>query len=191
MTGRSGVGSVSEILIAAAILAGYLVVYLLLKRRLSRLLDPAAVLGEIRGEVDRIIVELNQTTDRNISLIEDRIGRVSELLEQADRKIGLLRRESEKHEVAARVYSELGRGRPPAGQSESPGPAPDSPERDEGAEAGRAEAGRAEALRAEARGRVVALSEQGISPTMIARQLNMPLGEIELVLSLAGKSRSS
>jgi hypothetical protein len=158
---------VSEILIVALIVAGYLVIYFILKRKLSRVLDPSSVLREIRGEVDRIIVELNQTTDRNISLIEDRIRRVSELLEQADKKIGLLRRESEKQEMATRVYSELKRFEGSRGE-DAPAPA--------GGGAG-------------ARAGVVALYEQGISPSMIARQLGITLGEIELILSLAGKSR--
>jgi len=166
-----------EILTVALIVAGYVVIYFLLKNRVSRVLDPASVLREIRGEVDRIIVELNQTTDRNVSLVEDRIRRISELLEQADKKIGLLRRESEKQEVASRVYSEL-KGRtlsvPGArGRAREEPPA--------GGEGGREQA----------RARAVALHAQGISPSMIARELGLTLGEIELILSLAGKSRFS
>jgi transcriptional regulator len=177
LTEASGDQQVPAILYVGLVAVGYVIIYFVLKKKITRVLDPSSVLREIRGEVDRIIVELNQTTDRNISLVEDRIRRVSELLEQADRKIGLLRRESEKQELAARVYSELKH----AETSQSP------------REAGSASArggGRAEA-RAEARAQVVALHEQGISPSMIARQLGITLAEIELILSLAGKSRRS
>lgn len=157
-----------QILTVVLIVAGYVVIYWILKKRISRVMDPSSVLREIRGEVDRIIVELNQTTDRNISLVEDRIRRVSEMLEQADRRIGLLRRESEKQEMATRVYTELKRG---AGQDAPAAPPVGS--------------------RAEARSQVVGLHEQGISASMIARQLGLTLAEIELILSLAGKSHSS
>jgi transcriptional regulator len=173
LTEASGDQQVPAILYVGLVAVGYVIIYFVLKKKITRVLDPSSVLREIRGEVDRIIVELNQTTERNISLIEDRIRRVSELLEQADRKIGLLRRESEKQELAARVYSELKH----AETSQSPREAGSASARGGG--------------RAEARAQVVALHEQGISPSMIARQLGITLAEIELILSLAGKSRRS
>ncbi|MEE9306355.1 MAG: hypothetical protein V3V57_02360, partial [Spirochaetia bacterium] len=61
------------ILYSALLIAGFFVVYLILKRGLSKSLDPQTVLESIREEVDRIIVELNSTTDRNITLLEDKV----------------------------------------------------------------------------------------------------------------------
>lgn len=158
----------SVLLIVTLVVAGYVAVYLLLKARISRALDPATVLREIRGEVDRMIVELNQTTDRNVSLVEDRIRKVSELLEAADKKIGLLRRESEKQEVASRVYSELKRAVPGREQLDNGGKQP-----------------------ADARQRVVALHARGISASAIARELGITRAEVELIVSLSSRSRVS
>ena len=158
----------SVLLIVVLIIAGFVTVYFLLKARVSRTLDPATVLREIRGEVDRMIVELNQTTDRNVSLVEDRIRRISELLEAADKKIGLLRRESEKQEVATRVYSELKRVSPGREQADGGGKQP-----------------------TDARQRVVALHAQGVSPSAIARELGITLAEVELIVSLSSRSRVS
>ena len=145
------------ILYSALIIAGYFVIYLILKSRLNALVDPKTVLDSIRDEVDRIIVELNSTTDRNVTLLEDKVQTLSGLLEQADKKIGILRREIEKHEMSARVYSELAarRVREPAEE--------------------------------DLHTRVLRLHGEGISASAIARQLGIALAEIELIISLAGK----
>jgi hypothetical protein len=96
---------------------GLLLVYVLLRDRVRRATSAEAQIAEIRDEVSRLVVELNQTTDRNIALIEDRIASLNEQLAVADRKIGLLRREIEKHDVGTQVYNRLAEARPraPAG----------------------------------------------------------------------------
>jgi hypothetical protein len=104
---------------------GLIVLYALLRDRVRRATTAEAQIGEIREEVSRLLVELNQTTDRNILLMEDRIGSLNDLLAAADKKIGLLQREIEKHDVGARIYSRLSPGRPPAAADPSlSGPAP-------------------------------------------------------------------
>jgi len=158
-------------LIAALFAGGFLGVYLILKRRLARALSAAAILGEVRDEVNRILVELNQTTNRNITLIEDRIRSLNELLGKADKRIALMQREAEKQELAARLYSELGSRRP--APPEQPPAAPPSEER-EGADRNE---------------EVVRLARSGLSPALIARQLGITLGEVELIISLAQRAR--
>jgi hypothetical protein len=143
------------ILFSALLIGGYFIIYLILKAKLKALVDPKAVLESIREEIDRMIVELNSTTDRNITLLEDKVQSLSRLLEQADKKIGILRREIEKHELTGKVYSELAEKKPqqPAEQDLST--------------------------------RVVQLHGQGISAPAIAKRLGITLAEIELILSLA------
>ncbi len=92
---------------------GLVLVYLLLRDRLRRAASSEARVAEIREEVSRLLVELNQATDRNVALMEDRIGVLNDALSTADKKIGLLRRETEKHDVGSRIYSRLAEGRPP------------------------------------------------------------------------------
>ena len=89
---------------------GLLLMYALLRERVRRATSAAAQIAELRDEVSRLVVELNQTTERNVALLEDRITGLSDLLAAADRKIGLLRRENEKHDVGAQVYSRLAEG---------------------------------------------------------------------------------
>jgi DNA-binding NarL/FixJ family response regulator len=148
------------ILYGALAVAGYFIVYLILKAKLTRSVDPKAILESIREEVDRIIVELNSTTDRNITLLEDKVQSLSTLLEQADKKITILKREIEKHEVSAKVYSEL---------------------RDKQI---------AEPEEQDRQTQVLNLHRQGISAAVIAKRLGITLAEIELILSLAAKSGS-
>ena len=106
--------------------------FVFLHAKLDRKVRPDALLDEIKREVNSIIVELNQTTDRNIGLIEERIESLNAMLEKVDKRLALIRREWEQHEAGARVYTDLkrvakqskssGGGLPPVpGASEAPG----------------------------------------------------------------------
>ena len=150
------------ILYGALAIAGYFIVYLILKAKLNKSVDPKAILESIREEVDRIIVELNSTTNRNITLLEDKVQSLSTLLEQADKKIGILRREIEKHELSGKVYSELARS----------GNRVQEPEEQD------------------SRTQVLNLHRQGISPSAIAKRLGITLAEIDLIVTLASQANT-
>jgi hypothetical protein len=172
------------LLILAAVAAGYAVVYFMLKKKVARTLSAAAVLREVREEVNRILVELNQTTHRNVTLIEDRIAALSELLARADKKIALVRREEEKKELADKLYSELAaRRRPVASALEAAKPGTEA-----GAKAGM-EAGEAGESKPDKMGEAVRLAQAGLSPALISRRLGLTRGEVELILSLAEHQR--
>lgn len=158
---------VRTLLIGLLVAAGYLAVYLILKARLGKALNAARLLGEVREEVNRILVELNQTTNRNITLIEDRIGRLNELLGRADKKIALLEREIEKQQMSSRLYSQLS-ARRSGGAEEAAEPSPEPADRHE---------------------EVVRLARSGLSPELIGRRLGMTLGEVELIISLGQRRR--
>ena len=143
------------ILYGALLIAGFFLVYLILKSKLKKSIDPKTVLESIREEIDRIIVELNSTTDRNITLLEDRVQNLNDLLEQADKKISILKREIEKHEMSGKVYSEL------------------AEKRNQGA------------VEEDLHTRVLQLHRQGISAPAIAKRLGITLAEIDLIVSLA------
>ena len=50
-------------------------------------------------------MELNQASDRNVGLIEDKVTRLQQLLKEADRKIVVLNRELDKHNVTANLIA--------------------------------------------------------------------------------------
>ncbi len=162
------------LLLLVAVVAGYVVVYFILKKKISRTLGAANVLREVREEVNRILVELNQTTHRNVSLLEDRIASLAEMLARADKKIALARRETEKQELAEKVYSELAarRGQRPASEASTPN-----------------EPAAAPLSLQDAAADAVRLAQAGLSPALIARRLALSLGEVELILTLAEHKR--
>lgn len=158
----------------ALIIAGFLVLYVLLRRRIESRTDASALLAQVRDEVDRLIVELNQTTDRNVSLLEDRLASLADLLAQADKRIALLRRESEKHDTSTQIYTRLLQRRPAA---EPPG-------REEGAAQKPEETPRKPE---ELRDQVLRLHAAGLSASMIARRLGITVAETDLIVSLAAR----
>ena len=137
--------------------------YFVLRRVLLRIVDPRAILRELRSEVDTLLVELNQATERNISLIEDRIRSLSEKLREADKRIGILRREAARREETLRAYAALSETSTGSGAAQG-----------ENVE------------EQEMRRRVVNLYRSGVSPSLIARRLKLSRGEVELIVSLEG-----
>jgi hypothetical protein len=185
---------------------GLLLVYVLLRDRVRRATSSEAQISEIRDEVSRLVVELNQTTDRNIALMEDRISSLNEQLSVADKKIGLLRREIEKHDVGTQVYGRLAETRPrPSAPSlpplsvelsEKPVPPEDerdaglrewrepAPERPQAAAVPRAAVSVRREEAGDLRERVMLLFRSGFAASLIASRVGVPLGEVELIISL-------
>jgi len=175
------------------------------RRMVDRRTGSAAVMDEIRREVGSILTEMNQTTERNIELLEDRVTRLKEIVDQADRRLGTLRRETQKQENAEMVYSHLGRVARPAAGRASGGSPPSEQKRGESTLAegadqppvnGRAQSnGNAQPIdetggepdnRAELplKDRVLDLYRQGIPIERIASRLKTTVSEIELIVSL-------
>ncbi|HTZ50316.1 MAG TPA: hypothetical protein VMF68_01575 [Spirochaetia bacterium] len=193
-------------------LGGLVLVYLLLRDRLRRAASSEARVAEIREEVSRLLVELNQATDRNVALMEDRIGVLNEALSTADKKIGLLRRETEKHDVGSRIYSRLAEGRPPrpleAEEAREAAPVPPAPAAPAPVVVPAPVAAPApvavpapvaapgsvtvpplavelsERASGDVHHRVMMLFRAGFSPSLIASRVGAPVGEVELIISL-------
>lgn len=64
--------------------------YILISRRFSSSRQNSTYLDEVRSELSQIVTELNQTTDRNIDLIEAKIIQLTRVVEDADQRITLL-----------------------------------------------------------------------------------------------------
>ncbi|TVQ39949.1 MAG: hypothetical protein EA384_05100 [Spirochaetaceae bacterium] len=140
----------------------------LLVRRIERRIEPTAVLDQIRQEVDELIVEFNQTTERNIGLLEERIVRLNRLVETADRRVSVLRRELDAHETGTRVYSDI--VQQAATQRREQQEQPEEQSSDTGAE--------------DRRLQIIDLHEKGIAPNIIAARVGTTVGEVELIVSL-------
>ncbi len=141
----------------------------LLIRRIERRIEPSAVLNQIRGEVDELIVEFNQTTERNIGLLEERIVRLNRLIESADRRVAVLRRELDAHESGTRVYSDMVQQAAVQRRQEH-----------EQQQADKQNEGGSEDRRAQ----IIDLYEKGIAPNIIAARVGTTVGEVELIVSM-------
>ena len=145
-------------LIIATEILGFTVVFLVLKKKIEKISDSSFLTGKIREEVNQIIVELNQTADRNIALIEDRIQNIIDLLSKADKRISVLQRETEKHEVSKNMYQNVMEA---------------TKRKDE----------------VNRQQEVLRLFREGISSVTIANRTGIPIGEVELIISLGSRKR--
>jgi hypothetical protein len=180
----------------AVVLAVDLVVltgfWLLARRWLARRLSAPRQAEGLGEEVGRLVTELNQAAERTVVLLEDRAAALNGLLAAADKKIGLLAREIERHEAGTRVYGRLAGSRPRAAAAE-----PDADRPAAGEAPGRpvviAHAGRSVApdTRTAMRAEIGRLARSGLAPSAIAARIGAPLGEVELILSLEERARGS
>jgi hypothetical protein len=175
--------------------------YLYIRRRTSR----GSILAGYREEVDRLIAEIDHATDRDARLVEERITALRQILEDADRRIALLSRDTERRRGGAELYTALGSRQPVPAVSPSPAdPGPSRVSAGTAAEGGAAKAG-GFALPGEAAAgnlavgpkpgagdpqvrslteQVAELSRQGISAEFIAARLGLSLSEVELALAV-------
>ncbi|HUX37164.1 MAG TPA: hypothetical protein VMV44_04615 [Rectinemataceae bacterium] len=112
----------SILLTAVLDIAGIVLVWFLLRRRIQKTLEIDGLLAEARKEARLLTIEINETTERNITLIEDRLGALRDLLGEADRRMGVMRRETGRRQVETEVYSRLGKRLPVASAAPQAGP---------------------------------------------------------------------
>ncbi len=102
--------------------------FLYFRSYLSRRTSAQRVLSEFRDEVDKLVAEIDAATDRDVQLVEDRMKALRALLDEAEKRVGTMRREVERRSSEERAYAELGkRARPlslfPSDEAPAPPPA--------------------------------------------------------------------
>jgi len=150
------------IIILSLLIPGFFILYFLLKKKIEKAVSPQKLIEEIRIEIDRIILGLNNTTERNIGLIEDKLEELNKLLKIADKRIMLLNKENDKQDLRSRDYRDI---LTKAKKKETDRRPKDSND-------------------ASVRERVLKLHREGFTPRVIANNINLPVGEIELIISL-------
>jgi len=71
-------------------------------------LQKSNVLDDLESEVNDLILELNQTADRNINILEEKITTLITILKDADKRIKLLSTESGRNKSEYVTYNQLG-----------------------------------------------------------------------------------
>ncbi|MCL2832223.1 MAG: hypothetical protein FWD78_03550 [Treponema sp.] len=93
-------------------IAGFIVAcfsFIYLRSYINKKTSYDSTLREVRDEVNRIIKNIDEITDKDISLIEDREKRLKEILEDTEKRLGLLTRELDRRETAEKTYREMGK----------------------------------------------------------------------------------
>lgn len=169
------------------------ILYIVLNKKIDRQLNPKEMLDRIGAEVEDIIKELNHTTERNIGLIEDRVESLKSLLESTDRRLAVLRREAEKHEMSNAVYTSIvQKNRKHRTDQQVPATAeanPTSETRDSVPGSAAARSNDIPPKRSDVRDQVLELHRKGISPSVIAGRVGSTIGEVELIISLQGSRK--
>lgn len=78
-----------------------------LNRRIDRRMKPDQLIEQLREEVNAVIGELNQATDRNVTIVEDRLDTLQKTIAKADRAAKALQREAERREESSRRYNDI------------------------------------------------------------------------------------
>jgi hypothetical protein len=78
-----------------------------LKRRTGQ----ERILADFREEVNKLLAEIDHITDRDATLVEERVSALKTLLSDVDKRIAVYAREIERKGRQEKVYTELGRNR--------------------------------------------------------------------------------
>jgi hypothetical protein len=176
---------------ASLVLCGFFFIYFsfYIKRRTRR----ENILSDYQDEAYKLIADIDAATDRDLTLVEERITTLKKLLEDVDKRIAVLSREQERKRSSDAVYTSLGRqmkitiqepvdeavsrsspSEPapvPAGQKAAPVTTPAIAERKE-----------AQASFTE---RVAELSRAGFAPDLIAARLGVSISEVKLAIAVS------
>jgi hypothetical protein len=189
----------------------FLFCFAYLKRRTGR----ERILVELNDEIERLVRDVNEITNRDTLLVEDRVKTLKALLDDIDRRITVLAGEVSRRHTQEEVYLELGKLRSPVLESAAPpsaaNPAPPVPSAaaaqavsPPAAETG---AGRPPPSQTYSprivrsatpivpkpppfAEQVAGLYRAGLSPGLIASRLGAALSEVELAIALAERRGS-
>ncbi|MBI9098043.1 MAG: hypothetical protein JEY91_06175 [Spirochaetaceae bacterium] len=142
-------------------------VYFLLNRKISQILDSEKILSRVDDEINSLILELNQTTERNILLVEDRIKTLSSLIKDSDKSIIRLNKELSRPLVEPLNYSHLSKKKNFI-----------LPENELVKDKGESDENLSE------KNRILELFYKGFSAEVIASKTGASIGEVELIITL-------
>ena len=163
-----------------------LVIYKILSSKIKKKIDNKTFLKEVHDEINSLVAQINETSDRNVLLIENRLERLSNLISISDITLSELKRfnsdsrenisENKKNTTNKINNSETGNIQNSINIIKN--------ERIEKV----VDEGKFHVLNDNEtltkRERILLLHKQGISPSVIASQTKATIGEVELIISL-------
>ena len=151
------------------------IIYQIMSYRLYRKIDNKSFLRKVKEEISSLITQINETSDRNVQLLEHRLDKLNRTLDDADNKITLLRYELDRKVVIPmdenRSIGEVEEEIINESLEESVSETVDTIPIDVDSSLTQRE-------------KILLLHKQGISSSVIAIQTKATLGEVELIISL-------
>lgn len=158
--------------------------FIYLKLKVDKVISGEEWIRKIRDEIDELILEMNQTAERNVALLENRVKVLQGLLDEADRKLVIMQKETEKSDLSRQVYTHLKKQSvvPKLSEGEPPGLFDEialEPVKNED-DRGSVEAGDSRSLK----DKVMDLYEQGFGAELISQRLGASISEVDLIINL-------
>jgi len=172
-------------LIAALILLCInIILMIVFYRKTSHNFSQNAYRDRIREEVNRLIIDIEHESDHAVTVLENKIQQIEKLIADTDKHIALVEQEHEKWRMqkeflGAYRTSPQGDGEPAADTKKNTMMIYKKP-------IGIPEAAAKVSPLLNPREQVVELARQGFSIDFIAEKVDLPLGEIALILSIGG-----
>jgi hypothetical protein len=87
-----------------------LLMFIYFKWLINRRMSASGQLVEFKKEIDKLIADIDDATDRDSLLVEDRIRKLKQILEETDKRIAVYLRELDKTRGGEVLYTNLRRG---------------------------------------------------------------------------------
>jgi hypothetical protein len=167
--------------------------FLYFKWYIKRRTSGAGLMPEYRDEINRLKVEINAVTERNLQLVEESVKQLKEIRDDTDKRISLYVKELEKSRKGEELYTNLGRGiraalnTGPVLSSERPNiapAAPIAPAETKPAQKPTLESGQKPSSKRQIRDHIDLLANEGILPEEIASRLDISIAEVDLAMNL-------
>ncbi|MDR2966280.1 MAG: hypothetical protein LBU88_10970 [Treponema sp.] len=174
--------------------------FIYLKWYIQNRTSASGVIKETRVEVKRwineinlSIADINSVTDRNLQLIEDKIIKLNEIIEDTDKRISVYVKEVEKSRTSEALYTQLGRGvraaihNTPAPETPKPPPAPPvqpPPPVQRMLPLEDTVPVKPQKTKKEIRTHIDQLAEEGLSSPQIAAQLGISIAEVDIAMQI-------
>jgi len=177
------------LIISAAI---WLFLFFYFKWYIKRRTSVSGQLEEYRAEVIKLNAEINSVTDRNLTLIEDKVIKLKELLEETDKRVSVYAGELEKSRRGEALYTSLGRGIRAALKTEevsapaSPLLSPVRPQETltPPVQTPAKSAQEPPPSKRQIRSSIDLLLNEGLSPDQVASRLDISIAEVNLAVNL-------
>lgn len=84
-----------------------LILWLSFYIKFKKTFSPKKILENIASEVDKLLIEIDKTTDRDLSLLESKIQTLREVISYADKRILMAEKEESKRKMEQDVISKI------------------------------------------------------------------------------------